>query len=107
LNDPQSLHKYWYTHADPVSYTDPSGNFIYPILMLLSTITARASGMQLGKGWTNVNGTITTSADNTTDSNFTIFSNGGLPFWSGFSIEFDFTFENENGVKFMETNLVT
>jgi RHS repeat-associated protein len=26
LNDPQSLHKYLYTHADPVNGIDPSGN---------------------------------------------------------------------------------
>ncbi|MDR2438281.1 MAG: RHS repeat-associated core domain-containing protein, partial [Planctomycetaceae bacterium] len=27
LNDPQSLHKYLYTHADPVNRIDPSGEF--------------------------------------------------------------------------------
>jgi hypothetical protein len=27
LNDPQSLHKYLYTHADPVNGTDPTGMF--------------------------------------------------------------------------------
>jgi RHS repeat-associated protein len=100
LNDPQSLHKYLYTHADPVSYTDPSGNFIYPILMLLSTITAGASGMQLGKGWiNNGNGVITTSDDKTTDANYTVFSNGGLPFLSGFSMEFNYTFDDIDGNK--------
>ncbi|MDR2438266.1 MAG: RHS repeat-associated core domain-containing protein, partial [Planctomycetaceae bacterium] len=26
LNDPQSLHKYLYTHADPVNGIDPSGS---------------------------------------------------------------------------------
>tara|TARA_E500000305_G_scaffold36763_3_gene28012 strand:+ start:86 stop:17857 length:17772 start_codon:yes stop_codon:yes gene_type:complete len=27
LNDPQSLHKYLYAHADPVNYFDPTGHF--------------------------------------------------------------------------------
>jgi RHS repeat-associated protein len=27
LDDPQSLHKYLYTHVDPISMTDPSGLF--------------------------------------------------------------------------------
>jgi hypothetical protein len=63
--------------------------------MLLSTITASASGMQLGKGWiNNGNGVITTSDDKTVASTYTVFSNGGLPFLSGFSMEFDYTFDD-------------
>jgi RHS repeat-associated protein len=32
LNDPQSFHKYLYTHADPINEIDPSGLFIGPVL---------------------------------------------------------------------------
>jgi len=36
--EPQSLHKYLYTHADPVNGGDPSGLFTTPDLMLANTI---------------------------------------------------------------------
>jgi RHS repeat-associated protein len=45
LSDPQSLHNYLYCHADPISYTDPSGEllFLVPIIGLISTITIGAT----------------------------------------------------------------
>jgi RHS repeat-associated protein len=44
LIDPQSLHKYLYTHADPVTYTDPTGKFI-PILLTAMGIGALVGGI--------------------------------------------------------------
>jgi len=33
LADPQSLHKYLYAHGNPVAFSDPSGNFVEPLLL--------------------------------------------------------------------------
>jgi len=33
LADPQSLHKYLYSHANPVAFSDPSGYFAEPLLL--------------------------------------------------------------------------
>ncbi len=43
IHDPQSLHKYFYTHGDPVSGTDPSGRF-----SLGSSLSANSIGGTLG-----------------------------------------------------------
>ncbi len=50
INDPQSLHKYLYTHGDPVNGIDPSGEFIFTLLSLLfaSAITAKFGLLGLG-----------------------------------------------------------
>jgi RHS repeat-associated protein len=44
LNDPQSLHKYLYTHADPVNGIDPSGEFIGVAIGGLGMLGAMAIG---------------------------------------------------------------
>ncbi|MFA7486158.1 MAG: RHS repeat-associated core domain-containing protein [Phycisphaerae bacterium] len=41
--DPQSLHKYLYCHANPVNATDPSGKFIGGIADCISTALIRAT----------------------------------------------------------------
>lgn len=40
LNDPASLHKYLYTHANPINGVDPSGNVTLAQVMTAVTITA-------------------------------------------------------------------
>ncbi|MDR2115091.1 MAG: hypothetical protein LBP87_01795 [Planctomycetaceae bacterium] len=45
LNDPQSLHKYLYTHADPINGIDPSGEFFWSIISKVLSLT---SGIGLG-----------------------------------------------------------
>jgi RHS repeat-associated protein len=40
LRDPQSFHKYLYTHADPVNATDPTGRETLTSLMVGTTIQA-------------------------------------------------------------------
>ncbi|MCA9405380.1 MAG: hypothetical protein KC684_02500 [Candidatus Omnitrophica bacterium] len=46
--DPPSLHKYLYTHADPVNNIDPSGNFtlnqVLTTINIIGTIASLASG---------------------------------------------------------------
>jgi RHS repeat-associated protein len=48
LNDPQSLHKYLYCHADSINYTDPSGLIPLPIFMLLGGIIGAGIGAGIG-----------------------------------------------------------
>jgi hypothetical protein len=57
LNDPQSLHKYLYTHNDPINGIDPSGEIFLPIL--LTVLGIGAAGFLVGGAnavygvWTN------------------------------------------------------
>ena len=37
-DDPQSLHKYAYTHCDPVNFTDPTGHDLIQLLVTISII---------------------------------------------------------------------
>jgi RHS repeat-associated protein len=39
LNDPQSLHKYLYTHADPVNEIDPNGLFVMACMVVTNITT--------------------------------------------------------------------
>ena len=39
LDDPQSLHKYLYTHADPVNGVDPSGEFLGELFLGLAFVS--------------------------------------------------------------------
>ena len=45
LNDPQSLHKYLYCHANPVNNTDPSGRFTIPSIVIKIAIVAAIVGI--------------------------------------------------------------
>ena len=42
LSDPQSLHKYLYTHANPVNGVDPSGAFFATVAIAISTTISAA-----------------------------------------------------------------
>jgi RHS repeat-associated protein len=44
LNDPQSLHKYLYTHADPVNGIDPSGNSFVASISVSMNIGSNMQG---------------------------------------------------------------
>jgi RHS repeat-associated protein len=59
LNDPQSLHKYLYTHADPVNGIDPSGEIaiFFPLLILLGGITLGGVGAGIAYGGYHSDGT--------------------------------------------------
>jgi RHS repeat-associated protein len=50
VQDPQSLHKYLYTHGDAINYVDPSGmmDFSLSSMMLGTTIVAAIAGMYVG-----------------------------------------------------------
>jgi RHS repeat-associated protein len=48
LDDPQSLHKYLYTHADPVNAVDPSGKFVAIAVGLLGGV-GLSIGMNVNK----------------------------------------------------------
>ncbi len=66
LNDPQSLHNYLYCHADPVSYTDPSGKLIGAMVTcgivgsllggVLGAISASANNLDGWAYWQHVGG---------------------------------------------------
>jgi RHS repeat-associated protein len=45
LNDPQSLHKYLYTHDDPVTYTDINGKFVTIAICVTAVIGAGVRGL--------------------------------------------------------------
>ena len=49
-SDPVTLHKYLYANADPVSYTDPTGNFSIGSLMAANDVRTNLSGMQMDVG---------------------------------------------------------
>jgi RHS repeat-associated protein len=42
LNDPQSLHKYLYTHADPVNGIDPNGYFATLVSLAIGALNSLA-----------------------------------------------------------------
>jgi RHS repeat-associated protein len=48
LNDPQSLHKYLYTHADPINRIDPSGLMSLGGAMMAGAIAGGLAGMSSG-----------------------------------------------------------
>jgi RHS repeat-associated protein len=48
LNDPQSLHKYLYTHADPVNGRDPSGMMTLGGISISMSIGSNMRGMNVG-----------------------------------------------------------
>jgi RHS repeat-associated protein len=52
LNDPQSLHKYLYTHADPVNGIDPSGNMSIGMAISIAVNVGKvaATGAAIGVG---------------------------------------------------------
>ncbi|MDR2440002.1 MAG: RHS repeat-associated core domain-containing protein [Planctomycetaceae bacterium] len=52
LNDPQSLHKYLYTHADPVNGIDPSGKFLIglSLSMFFGSALRSKEGATIGVG---------------------------------------------------------
>jgi hypothetical protein len=47
-SDPVSLHKYLYANADPVMYTDPTGNFSIGGMMTSLNIMGRFAGTAIG-----------------------------------------------------------
>jgi RHS repeat-associated protein len=59
LNDPQSLHKYLYTHADPVNGIDPNGELaiFFPLLILLGGMTLGGIGAGIAYGEYHSDGT--------------------------------------------------
>ncbi|MDR3196403.1 MAG: RHS repeat-associated core domain-containing protein [Planctomycetaceae bacterium] len=44
LNDPQSLHKYLYTHADPVNGIDPTGEALPAVMAILGGLIGAGLG---------------------------------------------------------------
>jgi RHS repeat-associated protein len=52
-NDPQSLHKYLYTHANPVMGIDPLGNSLTLSQVLITTgiMSTLTGGVMVGVGW--------------------------------------------------------
>jgi RHS repeat-associated protein len=47
-NAPQSLHKYLYTHADPINNIDPTGNMSLGGAMMAGAIVGGIAGMSIG-----------------------------------------------------------
>ena len=58
LEDPMSLHKYLYTHANPVNFTDPTGLFTTELAATIATSTALSSvgGAVIGGAFTAIAG---------------------------------------------------
>jgi RHS repeat-associated protein len=58
LEDPMSLHKYLYTHANPVNFTDPTGLFTTELAATMATSTALSSlgGAVIGGAFTAIAG---------------------------------------------------
>ena len=63
--DPQSLHKYTYSHNDPVNFADPSGNFEFSVAGLTMNISIQSilSGIAIGALRGAVFGAIIGAAD--------------------------------------------
>jgi hypothetical protein len=59
LNDPQSLHKYLYTHADPINGTDPSGKSLASVSISIAIgggLIGLGGGAIVGAGITALRG---------------------------------------------------
>ncbi|MCH9022267.1 MAG: hypothetical protein IID32_05850, partial [Planctomycetes bacterium] len=48
MQDPQSLHKYLYAHANPANGTDPSGQFTIASMTMANSIRSILSGLNFG-----------------------------------------------------------
>jgi RHS repeat-associated protein len=58
LDDPQSLHKYLYTHADPVNGIDPSGNMSMAVSVGISIAIGAGIGAGVGGYFGGVKGAL-------------------------------------------------